>query len=375
MDIINLHFFVDEKVVNRCIHNFEDVLPHQNKYIIVVPKENYHLQHVKVHDDYISVVTYGSEKFNNAIGDLRQYKNIIIHLLTWEMTQFVSEHPEAHITWAVWGSDLYSDFLEMRGYSMYYDKRAINRYQKRDSFIRRMARATLGKLRESKTMTTRLIALHHISRICTTEGEYKLLLKYFPEASHIRLVHLGYYPIDAMISKEMMTLRAVGNNIIVGNSAYGHGNHIEVFKKLKGLDLTGRKVIVPLSYGDVPGYVLEEGKRILGDFFSPLVDYMPLDDYNRLLLGSDTFIYGNYRQAAVGNIVVALYIGAKVFLNTKNPLYNRYKEQGYKVFSIDELEDKINYHLTEEEILNNRRLILESSSYNHIKENIIRYFS
>lgn len=375
MEIINLHLFVDEKVVSRCIQNFEDVLPQQNRYVVVIPDKDYQLKHVKVQHDQLFAVTYGSEDFYRAIGDLRQYKHVVIHLMTCEMFQFASEHPEAEITWASWGSDLYSDLLEMRGYKMYYDKRAIYRYQGRDSLIKRLGRATLGKWHDRKRMEVRLRALKNISRICTMDGEYKLLLKYFPEARHISLVHLGYYPIDAMISKDMMASRVAGKNIIVGNSAYGHGNHVEVFKKLKSLDLTGRKVIVPLSYGDVPGYILEEGKKLLGDTFKPLVDFMPLDEYNRLLLSSDVFIYGNYRQAAVGNIVVALYIGAKVFLNPKNPLYDMYKERGYKFFSIDELEDKINYHLTKEEIENNRKKVLTTSSYDHIKENIVNFFS
>lgn len=375
MEIINLHLFVDEKVVNRCIQNFEDVLPGQNKYIVVIPEGNGTLNHVKITNDRTFAVTYGSEAFWKAIGDLRQYKNVIVHLMTSDMFRFVSEHPEANFTWASWGSDLYSDLLELRGYKMYYDKRAIFKYQGRDSLVKRIGRATIGRWQVKKLVNARIAALKNISRICTTDGEYKLLLKYYPEAKHISLVHLGYYPVDAMISKEMMNSRVVGRNIIVGNSAYGHGNHVEVFKKLQKMDLTGRKVIVPLSYGDVPGYILEEGKKLLGDYFMPVVDFMPLEDYNRMLMSSDVFIYGNYRQAAVGNIVVALYIGAKVFLNKKNPLYSMYKERGYKFFSLDELEDKINYQLTEEEIENNRTKVLTSSSYEHIKDNIIHYFS
>lgn len=375
MGIINLHFFVDEKVVSRCIQNFEDVLPHQNRYIVVIPEKDYQLKHVKVQNEQLFAVTYGSEEFYNVIGDLRQYKHVTIHLLTWEMFQFASEHPEAEITWASWGSDLYSDLLEMRGYKMYYNKRAIYKYQGRDALIKRLGRATLGKLQMRKIMKVRLRALQNISRVCMMDGEYNLLRQYYPEARHISLVHLGYYPIDEMISKDMMDSRSAGKNIVVGNSAYGHGNHVEVFERLKKIDLSGRKVIVPLSYGDVPGYIMEEGKKLLGESFEPVVDFMPLEDYNRLLLSSDVFIYGNYRQAAVGNIVVALYIGAKVFLNPKNPLYKMYKDRGYMFFSIDELEEKINYCLTEDEVNNNRKMVLSSSSYDHIKENIIRYFS
>ena len=38
------------------------------------------------------------------------------------------------------------------------------------------------------------------------------------------------------------------------------------------------------------------------------------------LLSADVFIYGNWRQEAVGNILIALFIGGKVFLDEKNPL-------------------------------------------------------
>ena len=150
MDIINLHLFVDEKVVSRCIQNFEDVLPHQNRYIVVIPDKDYRLKHVKVQHDQLFAVKYGSEEFYNAVGDLRQYKHVVIHLMTWDMFQFASEHPEAEITWASWGSDLYSDLLEVRGYKMYYDKRAIYKYQGRDSLIKRLGRATFGKLQMKK---------------------------------------------------------------------------------------------------------------------------------------------------------------------------------------------------------------------------------
>lgn len=376
MDIINLHFFVDEKVVSRCIKNFEDVLPHQNRYIIVIPDRDYQLKHVKVQNEQIFAVTYGSEEFYKAVGDLRQYRHVIIHLLTWEMFQFASEHPEGHFTWVTWGSDLYSDLLEVRGYKLYYDKKAIYKYQGRNKWYKRLGRATLGKFYEYKRMRVKVKALKNISRICTTPGDYRLLMEYFPEAQHLERARLGgYYPLDAMISKSLLESRVVGQNIIVGNSAYGHGNHVEVFQKLRSIDLTGRKVIVPLSYGDMPEYIMEEGKRILGEHFEPIVDFMPLDEYNKLLLSSSVFIYGNYRQAAVGNIVVALYVGGKVFLDEKNPLLQMYRDSGCIIFSIDELPEKINYELTEEEIETNKNAVIKNNSYEYLVKNIKQYFS
>ena len=43
-----LHFFVDEKVVTRAIHNFDSVFPGECRYVVATPRENYMPKHVKL---------------------------------------------------------------------------------------------------------------------------------------------------------------------------------------------------------------------------------------------------------------------------------------------------------------------------------------
>ena len=96
---------------------------------------------------------------------------------------------------------------------------------------------------------------------------------------------------------------------------------------------------------------------------------MPLDEYNRLLLTVRTFIFGSYRQQAMGNIIVALYLGATVFLDKRNTIMSRLQEMGCVFFSIDELEKRIDYRLSEAEIEQNRMQLRKCFS----KEMQIRY--
>jgi len=143
-------------------------------------------------------------------------------------------------------------------------------------------------------------------------------------------------------------------------------------KKLAKVDYGSRKILMPLSYGGNDYYVnkvIETGKILLGDNYEPIIDFMPLQQYNKLLLSSSTYIYGNFRQEAFGNILTGLYVGATVFMEGTSPLLHDLKQKGFLLFSLDQLKDKINYHLTNEEIMHNREIALSEYS----EEKLMRY--
>ena len=88
------------------------------------------------------------------------------------------------------------------------------------------------------------------------------------------------------------------------------------------------------------------------------MDYLSLDDYNKVLLSANVFIYCNWRQEAVGNILIALYIGGKVFLDKRNPLLDFYRRLGIVIFSLDELnQNSIDTFLSDSEIQKNRKIL------------------
>lgn len=131
----------------------------------------------------------------------------------------------------------------------------------------------------------------------------------------------------------------MGNDIQVGNSATYSNNHLDAFEELARLDLAGRRVIVPLSYGDYRyrEAVIEQGARTLGDKFTPLKDFMPLSDYLATIGACSVVIMNHRRQQALGNICAAVYRGAHVFLHPENPVLNFLRSLDVVVHSTDEL--------------------------------------
>lgn len=70
-----------------------------------------------------------------------------------------------------------------------------------------------------------------------------------------------------------------------------------------------------------------------------------------------------------GNIIIMLYLGAKVFLNSKSPIYAYFKELGAFIYTTEEFET--NNNLSDEEIETNQS-ILSKSLTNDLLDNRTR---
>jgi hypothetical protein len=121
-----------------------------------------------------------------------------------------------------------------------------------------------------------------------------------------------------------------GEDILVGNSANPSGNHLDALAALALSHSAGRRIIVPLSYGDA-GYadvVVAEGVRLFGADFIPLRDFLPLDEYQALISRCSIVVMPHLRQQAIGNVASALWFGARAVLDARNPLANFLRRRG-----------------------------------------------
>ena len=131
-----------------------------------------------------------------------------------------------------------------------------------------------------------------------------------------------------------------GWNVMVGNSGYDTNHHFEIFDRL--LDQAGEglgKVYCPLSYGN-QSYIQEvvaRGTVCFGDKFVPLLDFLPMAQYMRILDNVDAAIYGHRRQQAMGNSIALLGMGKKVFLRPDVPQWNTFTDLGIKVYDFMDL--------------------------------------
>lgn len=360
---------LDEKVIPRTISYFEEALPQQNKYIILSDNPS-HPKFVKGQYPNCYRLVYDSKEFWSDVGDVASYSSIIIHCLSGWAVRFINKIEHNRIILIVWGADLYCGLLKPKGYKLFYDEKVFNKLCYGDTSVIQRIKGNIVRRYEYKQTKE---AVRKVKYISAFKGEIELLFRYYPKLNSVIRKDFFYYPIDVIVPKTLMERQKLGHDIVVGNSASFFGNHEEVFLQLSTIDLEGRKIKVPLSYGapTVIQYVKNKGQAILGDSFAPILDFMPLEEYNRFLCGARTFIYGNYRQEAFGNIVTALYLGGAVFLHPSNILLKEFKDMGCICFSTNELKDKIHYHLTDDEVMNNRSIIQEQYNFQRLL-NIIK---
>ena len=348
---MNLHIMAEEKVVSRTIQYFEDALPGQNKYLIISSKRSNDIENRRNLPNTM-YATYGSEEFWAFIGNSSTYKNIIIHFLSKNGISFVNsvKNPN-NLVWVVWGGDLYNALLEPYGYKLYaYSNVYRGRFWKVIPWFYFLRNKYLARIR--------LQAIKKIPRMAMVACDYSVLKSYFPELNP-ELLDFFYYPVNDMVDKNLLNRNIESNNIFVGNSSQQTNNHRMVFEILSRCNIGNRKIIAPLSYGCSYGRndAIRWGKKLLGDNFKPITKFMPLEEYNKLMLSASIFVYGHFRQEAFGNIVVSLYIGGIVVLDDRNPLLKFFKNIGFIIFSMEELPKLVNYTMKEEDVRKNKILI------------------
>lgn len=356
---MRLHIIYNEKITIRTIQIFEKVFPHDNKFVILnTSRDKFD---TSKYDSEISFVNSRDRRgFWNAIGNINQYQHVVIHFLSFELIKLLDGVTHPSIYWIEWGADLYISLLQPKGYKLFDDP---------DYVLRQKCKYPLpiSKLMYWCRRKQYQIAFVNFAKKVkyfvpdSMPGEYELLLSYYPKLSHLQYKNFFYYPIDMILPNKNLTSK--GCNIMINHCASFTGNHLEILDKLSELDLHGKELVIPLSYGNQRHalHVEQDAIRKFGDKAHIIKDYLPLSEYNKILEDCDVFIYGHYRQEAVGNILIALYLGGKVFLHNYNPLLGFYKEIGLTIFSIeDDLNDSsIQSKLSQTAINNNKKILDE----------------
>ena len=347
-----LHLFNDEKVVNRCIETFEKVFPGGNVFICFVNGST------KLVKQYPNVYFYaGNDSFDSTILD--GVSKVIIHFLDSRKIKFVKEYIPENIpcTWMVWGGDLYNAILVNMGLPVYYQPRFLGK-----TYLKLLLYNILFRL--GIYVGDYKLYLDFIKQRITSfasSADYNLMQKYIGEYMNgPQITGFSYYPIDVMLG-DLKNSHVNGRLILVGNSGGFTNNHAYAFKFLSRLDISDREVLTPMGYGGTVKYrkyVEKCGKKIWGESYQALMTFIPLDEYNRLMTSAEICIYPSWRQEAYGNIVVALYLGAKVFLSEKSSLVEFFRKKGIVVNILEELtQEDLDLPLSTEVKESNRKII------------------
>ena len=102
-----------------------------------------------------------------------------------------------------------------------------------------------------------------------------------------------------------------------------------------------------------------------------ILDFLPLNEYNELMVNCSTFLFANFRQEAWGNILIALYLGGKVYLSRRSPLKTVCENLGFKIFVIEDIERTFHIPLSVEDKVRNRMIAKDNYSSKNNAHNIL----
>ena len=310
--------------------------------------------------DKVRVINYAHQReLNQLLNLISQYDAVIFHGLfePWQEWLLRQRPTDVKVAWCVWGGEIYSR-PDLINFFLSPITKVIARY-----------RQITHKVDNTPYMIPRDL-FKEIDYCLTCVDEEYLYCKNLLKANFKHLWYT-YYSLSEMIGS-LMTSRCEGNNIWLGNSATIENNHFDALLKLKRVGIGNRKIIAPLSYGYpwARNACIRVGRFLFGNRFHPLADYLPREEYNRMMLSCAVMIQAHLREQAHGNIVTGLWLGMRVYLSENGMEYNHFKRIGCKVYSIEtDLKHdnpKVLEPLSKEDVAHNRKVLLSVYGLDHI---------
>lgn len=378
-----LHLIKDHQVIERSLGMFEEIFPQQNEVLIFGPNNEY--KHLDAHKD-CSLVNKNNIESIIKNYDFTEVKYVICHYMELDMIDFILSIPKGiHVCWEIYGYDLYNQFLEPFGYKIYYTNRA--KYLDWHPFLRTYfnelfnvaleikgykykSRFQLKRLFSKLTQRINSVGVCCIGDLRVLERYSKRKFPYFIMSNYSLKETLGNL-YDAAFTK--------GGKIMVANSASFSNNHLYVLKRFKERDNSFSKIIMPLSYGGTERYKQEVmdsySKEFKNNSIEFILDYMPLHEYNKIFLDLNSMIMPAWRQESIGTIMMGFYLGIKVYMSERSPLYQSFVELGFSVYTIESDEfNRIDEPLSIENRMRNKELLCHYFDEGIVKGNIKNHF-
>lgn len=330
-----LHVVVDDKFIDWAIREFEAVEPSAHNYVIIDCSPPF--RYVK----HAGVRSCPRSMFSGEVCR-EEVKAIVFHYLDSSLYDLLDLIPKSKkVFWLGWGGDYYDVLLRdlypqglcLPGTATLCRSSIKERTVGIARDVWRRARwALVGSQRHNPA------CLERVDYFCPViDLEFHLARKLNPWF-RAEYVTWNYGTVEDDLSLPGPVPQTLGNNLLVGNSATPTNNHAEVFKIIADrVDLSGRKIIVPLSYGDevYRDRVINLGQKLFGSAFEPLTDFLSYDEYIRILTSCGTLMMNHLRQQALGNICISALLGAKLLLNRRNPLFDWLTGKGISVHDIE----------------------------------------
>lgn len=370
----------DEKTIKLICARFSEIEENENRYIVHSSKK------VKLAPgcnsrEILRIVDSTFFFSSECKKDVLWCDMLIVHYMTpWSAYVLLTAPKNLPIIWSGWGGDYYRLIEQFEGALVLpltaNMQTSSERPVGRSIHPIRLIKAPLRKVLDLtlfKNWEQRI--LERVDYFSSPIPEdYLLLTKLLPNFK-AKYHQLNYGSVETLFLSEPQYV--TGEDVLIGNSATPTNNHIEIFQVLREFDLEGRKLIVPLSYGDASyrKEIINVGRSTFGENFQPLTEFMSLAEYDRTISSCSTVLMNHRRQQALGNINTMLYKGAKVFLNADSVVYSFFKKRGAHVYAISDIANNVGglfQSITEDQINKNRCVLNEFWGHEVVINNIRR---
>lgn len=338
-----LHISTDNKFVEHAYTVFEIAFPKKNE--VWVFSKTSTLNFVTINSARVILVNFLNRWTPKVAKKYYQdYDLVFIHSLNDFLYPEIFNIPKRiPIIWLGWGYDYY-DFLIKKDSLLLPETRKIayKNYKLRVRLIiNNNAGFFLKILGIYKPKEKAVKRLSFFSPVLP--NEYEMVRQARKWQSFPEHVLWNYGALEEHFIKGYEDEQVHDNAILIGNSASHTCNHKEILDFLYKSGFLNRQIIVPLSYGDKDygEKIVAIGSQYFGERFKSLKDFMKVQDYVAIIKQCGYVIMNHKRQQAIGNIVIMLYFGARVFLREENPAYSFFKDLGIAITSVQELEKKI----------------------------------
>lgn len=328
----------DEKFIDYFIDQSESVEPGVSEYWIV--NDDGQANFVYVKSALARPVGWSKDNFSALTRAANGFQQIVLHsLFQKDIDKFVlSLKGSIPVVWIFWGGDGYAFTCNIRRWYLPITwHQRVQAFKENESYFYIFPRL-VERVRLYRS-SRRLRRLIRRINFCATWVKYD-----FDMIKHLspEMTWFSY----SYFSHTQMGLDSIASNVLnpnklwLGNSASDTNNHFDALSYLNEIGWSG-SIITPLSYGDreYATRVINYGKEMFGDRFSPILEYLPIDEYHQLM-NSCGFVWMNHiRQQAAGNALAALYMGKAVIMNGKNNLYKTFRDWGIRFADLSMLSE------------------------------------
>ncbi|MCG6223061.1 TDP-N-acetylfucosamine:lipid II N-acetylfucosaminyltransferase [Vibrio diabolicus] len=343
------HICPDEKFIDYAVKNFEAVENNISNFYIVSRGP---LKHVKA--DGVKRLSILKFLIFCILGKYNEYDLVIIHSLRKvNKLQLLLSSKKTKFLWVGFGYDYYNLYRSRKYLPI--TNQLVNLQKEHKSIFQN---SLLSKRIFSK--------INFFAPVFDIEYEHA---KGNIPGLNARFIDWNYGSSNTTISKFKDT-KVSGNKVLIGNSCAPTNNHLDVLEIIKD-SILEYEIILPLSYGDLiyKNKLMEKLKLNYNCYnFECIEEFLPVDSYFDKLKECSLAVFGYTTQAAVGNIVVMLYLGAKVFLHEDNYLLTYFRNRGFIIFSINDFDFECKKVLLEDDIVKNKMLVDEMTNFDLIKE-------